>query len=136
VSYLKLKDYTKYELSCKRVLPAHNTYLLDGEIQILGMMRTKKKRLSDINQFFVCFLKLDEEIEFLRHEIKAFSVRRIASSKDRWGLSTQVSQMLEDFTGEYLNTYRASLVRSQKKELFNKKKGERRPPEELDVAAL
>jgi hypothetical protein len=115
---------------------AHDTYFIEGEIQILGIMRTKKKRLSDINQFFVCFLKLDEEIEFLRHEIKAFSVRRIANSRDRWGLSTRALQMLEDFTGEYLNTYRASLVRSQKKELFNKKKGERRPPEELDVAAL
>jgi hypothetical protein len=67
------------------------------------MIRTKKKRLSGINQFFVCFLKLDEEIEFLRYEIKAFSVRRIINGSDKWGLSSRALKLLEDFTSEYLN---------------------------------
>ena len=56
------------------------------------------KRLSDINQFFICFKKLDEEIELLRHEVKAYSVRRLFSGTDKWGLSEGALKLLNDYT--------------------------------------
>ena len=94
------------------MLAAHSSYYIEGEIQIIGVMRTKKKRLSDINQFFICFQKLDEEIEMLRYEIKAFSVRRLFNGNDKWGLSGKALKLLETFAKDYLNIFRASLALS------------------------
>ena len=79
---------------CRKLIAAHDSFFIEGEIRIVGMMRTKKRRLSDINQFFVCFQKLDEEIEMLRHEIKAFSVRSLYNDKDKWGLSDAALQLI------------------------------------------
>jgi hypothetical protein len=59
----------------------HDHYFIQGEIEILGMSRTQKKRLSDINPFKICFVKSDENQQMLRYEVKSISIWRLKNGR-------------------------------------------------------
>jgi hypothetical protein len=88
----------------------HENYFIHGEIEILGMSRTQKKRLSDINPFKICFVKSDEKQQMLRYEIKSISIRRLRNGKapQLYDLSAEAWHLLETYATDYLDVFRAS----------------------------
>lgn len=68
---------------CRNRLAEDKVHNFNNQIEILGMMRTIKRRVTDNNSVYICYQQLDETSEYLReYEIKRISLRSVITGKN------------------------------------------------------